>query len=146
MARVQIRLPNKYIDALEATSRLLDSTADEVLTAGANVVEPRMRANLASAIGQATTTMPSRSTGQLLGALGVTSVKVNSRGDHNVKVGFAENRRDGRSNALIANVLEHGRSNQPARPFLAPTRSQTRRGAVEAMKTVLKARLDGIQP
>lgn len=26
MARVQIRLPNKYIDALEATSRLLDST------------------------------------------------------------------------------------------------------------------------
>ncbi|RKX02304.1 HK97 gp10 family phage protein [Corynebacterium diphtheriae] len=145
MARVQIRLPNSYIDALEATSRLLDSTADEVLTAGANVVEPRMRANLASAIGRATT-MPSRSTGQLLGALGVTSVKVNSRGDHNVKVGFADNRRDDRSNALIANVLEHGRSNQPARPFLAPTRSQTRRGAVEAMKTVLKAKLDGIQP
>ncbi|HAT1138421.1 TPA: HK97 gp10 family phage protein, partial [Corynebacterium striatum] len=108
MARVQIRLPNKYIDALEATSRLLDTAADEVLTAGANVVEPRMRANLAAAIGQATTT-PSRSTGQLIGALGVTSVKVNSRGDHNVKVGFAENRRDGRSNALIANVLEHGR-------------------------------------
>ena len=104
-----------------------------------------MRANLAAAIGQATTT-PSRSTGQLLGALGVTSVKVNSRGDHNVKVGFAENRRDGRSNALIANVLEHGRSNQPARPFLAPTRSQTRRGAMEAMKTVLKAKLDGITP
>ncbi|MFS0469442.1 HK97 gp10 family phage protein, partial [Corynebacterium striatum] len=72
MARVQIRLPNKYIDALEATSRLLDTAADEALTAGANVVEPRMRANLAAAIGQATTT-PSRSTGQLLGALGVTS-------------------------------------------------------------------------
>ncbi|KAA1271039.1 HK97 gp10 family phage protein [Corynebacterium striatum] len=145
MARVQIRLPNKYIDALEATSRLLDTATDEVLTAGANVVEPRMRANLASAIGRATT-LPSRSTGQLLGALGVTSVKVNSRGDHNVKVGFAENRRDGRSNALIASVLEHGRSNQPAHPFLAPTRSQTRRGAVEAMKAVLKAKLDGITP
>ncbi|HAT1138311.1 TPA: HK97 gp10 family phage protein, partial [Corynebacterium striatum] len=29
---------------------------------------------------------------------------------------------------------------------LAPTRSQTRRGAVEAMKTVLKAKLDGITP
>ena len=61
MARVQIRLPNKYIDALEATSRLLDTATDEVLTAGANVVEPRMRANLASAIGRATT-LPSRST------------------------------------------------------------------------------------
>ena len=145
MARVQIRLPNKYIDALEATSRLLDTATDEVLTAGANVVEPRMRANLASAIGRATT-LPSRSTGQLLGALGVTSVKVNSRGDHNVKVGFAENRRDGRSNALIASVLEHGRSNQPARPFLAPTRSQTRRGAIEAMKAALTARIEQVGP
>lgn len=145
MARVQIRLPNKYIDALEATSRLLDTAADEVLSAGANVVEPRMKANLASAIGRATT-MPSRSTGQLIGALGVTSVKVNSRGDHNVKVGFAENRRDGRSNALIANVLEHGRSNQPARPFLAPTRSQTRRGAIDAMKQALAARIGQVKP
>ncbi|CAB0855556.1 hypothetical protein FRC0360_00760 [Corynebacterium diphtheriae] len=145
MARVQIRLPNKYIDKLEATSRLLDTAADEVLTAGANVVEPRMRANLAAAIGRATT-MPSRSTGQLIGALGVTSVKVNSRGDHNVKVGFAENRRDGRSNALIANVLEHGRSNQPARPFLAPTRSQTRRGVIDAMKQALAARIGQVKP
>lgn len=84
MARVQIRLPNNYIDALETTSRLLGPTADEVLTAGANVVEPRMRANLVSTIGRATT-MPSRSTGQLIGALSVTSVKVNSRGDHSVK-------------------------------------------------------------
>ena len=145
MARVQIRLPNKYIDTLEATSRLLDSTAAEVLTAGANVIEPRMRANLAAAIGRATT-IPSHSTGQLIGALGVTGVKVNSKGEHNVKVGFAENRRDGRSHALIANVLGHGRSNQPARPFLAPTRSQTKRSAVDAMKTVLKAKLDGIKP
>lgn len=104
-----------------------------------------MRANLAAAIGRSTKGS-SRSTGQLLAALGTTEVKVNSRGDHNVKVGFAENRRDGRSNALIANVLEHGRSNQPARPFLAPTRSQTRRSALEAMKTVLAARIEGIKP
>ncbi|ADH93238.1 HK97 gp10 family phage protein [Arcanobacterium haemolyticum] len=145
MAKAQITLPTAFIDSLDAASALLDAAADEVFNAGAGVVEPRMRANLASAIGRATT-LPSRSTGQLLGALGVTSVKVNSRGDHNVKVGFAENRRDGRSNALVANVLEHGRSNQPARPFLAPTRSQTRRGAVEAMKAVLKAKLDGITP
>ncbi|ETJ45584.1 HK97 gp10 family phage protein, partial [human gut metagenome] len=89
---------------------------------------------------------PSRSTGQLLSALGATSVKVNSRGDHNIKVGFAENRTDGRSNALIANVLEHGRSNQPAQPFLAPTRSQTRAPAVAAMKQALATRISQVQP
>ena len=104
-----------------------------------------MRANLTGAIGHATK-QPSRSTGQLLAALGTSSVKVSSRGDHNIKVGFAENRHDGRSKALIANVLEHGRSNQPTRPFLAPTRSQTRRGAIEAMKTVLAARIEQVGP
>lgn len=145
MARVQIRLPNAFIDSLNAASSVLEASADEVLGAGAAVVEPRMRSNLAAAIGS-NTKKPSHSTGQLLGALGTTSVKANSRGDHNIKVGFAENRRDGRSNALIANVLEHGRSNQPARPFLAPTRSQTRRGAIQAMKQALAARIGQVKP
>lgn len=145
MARVQIRLPNAFIDSLDAASRVLETSADEVLEAGAAVVEPRMRANLTSAIGRATR-QPSRSTGQLLAALGTSSVKVNNKGDYNIKVGFAENRRDGRANALIANVLEHGRSNQPARPILAPTRSQTRRGAIEAMKTALTARIEQVKP
>lgn len=145
MARAQIQLPNAFIDALEAVSNVIESSAEEVLSAGANVVEPRLRANLTSAIGS-NTKAPSRSTGQLASALGTTSVKVNSRGVYNVKVGFAENRRDGRSNALIANVLEHGRSNQAARPFLAPTRSQTRRPATEAMKQVLTVAIERVKP
>lgn len=145
MARVQIKLPNDFIDALDSASNILDNSAEQVLKAGANIVEPRMRSNLFAAIGS-NTKQPSRSTGQLLAALGTTSVKVNSRGDHNVKVGFAENRSDGRSHALIANVLEHGRSNQPARPFLAPTRSQTRRAAITAMKQTLAARIQQVKP
>ena len=40
MARVQIRLPNAFIDSLDAASRVLESSADEVLEAGAAVVEP----------------------------------------------------------------------------------------------------------
>lgn len=145
MARIHIKLPTDFLDALQAASDVVDSSAEEVLNAAAAVVEPRMRANLSSAIGSGIKG-ESRSTGQLLGALGTTSVKVNSAGDHNVKVGFAENRRDGRSHALIANVLEHGRSNQPARPFLAPTKSQTRRPAVEAMKQTLAAKIEQVKP
>lgn len=145
MARVQIRLPNSFIDALGAAGDVVESSAEEILQAGAGVVEPRMRANLQAAIASSTK-QPSRSTGQLLGALGTTTVKVNSRGDHNVKVGFAENRRDGRSNALIANVLEHGRSNQAAQPFLASTRSQTRRPAIETMKQTLAAKIEAVKP
>ena len=145
MARVQIKLPNDFIDALDSASSLIDNCAEQVLKAGANIVEPRMRSNLSAAIGSSTK-QPSRSTGQLAKALGTAPVKVNSRGDYNVKVGFAENRDDGRANALIANVLEHGRSNQPARPFLAPTRSQTRRAAIDAMKQTLTARIQQVKP
>lgn len=145
MARVQIRLPNDFIDALDSASSLIDNSAEQVLKAGANIVEPRMRSNLSAAIGSSTK-QPSRSTGQLAKALGTAPVKVNSRGDYNVKVGFAENRDDGKANALIANVLEHGRSNQPARPFLAPTRSQTRRAAITAMKQTLAARIQQVKP
>ena len=50
MARVQIRLPNAFIDSLDAASRVLETSADEVLQAGAAVVEPRMRANLTGAM------------------------------------------------------------------------------------------------
>lgn len=145
MARVQIKLPNDFIDALDSASSLIDNSAEQVLKAGANIVEPRMRSNLSAAIGSSTK-QPTRSTGQLAKALGTAPVKVNSRGDYNVKVGFAENRDDGRANALIANVLEHGRSNQPARPFLAPTRSQTRRAAITAMKQTLAARIQQVKP
>lgn len=145
MARVQIRLPNDFIDALDSASSLIDNSAEQVLQAGANIVEPRMRSNLSAAIGSSTK-QPSRSTGQLAKALGTAPVKVNSRGDYNVKIGFAENRDDGRANALIANVLEHGRSNQPARPFLAPTRSQTKRAAITAMKQTLATRIEQVKP
>ena len=145
MARVQIKRPNDFIDALDSASNILDNSAEQVLKAGANIVEPRMRSNLSAAIGS-NTKRPSRSTGQLAKALGTAPVKVNSRGDYNVKVGFAENRDDGRANALIANVLEHGRSNQPARPFLAPTRSQTKRAAIDAMKQTLATRIQQVKP
>ena len=145
MARVQIKLPNDFIDALDSASNIIDNSAEQVLKAGANIVEPRMRSNLSAAIGSSTK-QPTRSTGQLAKALGTAPVKVNSRGDYNVKVGFAENRDDGRANALIANVLEHGRSNQPARPFLAPTRSQTKRAAITAMKQTLAARIQQVKP
>lgn len=145
MANARINLPNSFIDKLEGVSRNLDVYAKEALEAGADVVEPVMRANLKASIG-AGTVRESRSTGQLLSALGVSPVKAREDGKHDVKVGFAETRDDGANNALIANVLEYGRSNQEARPFLAPTRVRTRKRAIEAMKHALSARLGKPKP
>lgn len=141
MARAEVKMPNQIIDELTRLGGDLDHLAEETLKAGAAVVAPKLAANLAGAIGRDTKS-PSRSTGLLASALGVTPVKTGRAGDHNLKVGFAENRSDGKSNALVANVLEYGRSNQAARPFLAPTRSQTRTACIEAMKTRLTALID----
>lgn len=145
MAKATIQMPTAFLDALNTADSQIGAFAEDTLKAGAAVVEPRLRANLAGAIGRGTI-LPSRSTGQLLSALGITPVKTDGRGERNIKVGFAENRTDGRSNALVANVLEYGRSTQPARPFLAPTRSQTRRGAVEAMKQTMTVKIESIKP
>lgn len=61
-----------------------------------------------------------------------------------VKVGFNEPRRKqsaakGKrsyyfaSNAMIANVLEYGKSGQPPKPFLKPAKSASRKACTEAM-------------
>jgi HK97 gp10 family phage protein len=61
-----------------------------------------------------------------------------------VKVGFREPRSDGRSNAMIANILEHGTSNQPARPFLKPARTSSRKPAIEAMIAQLEREIETV--
>jgi HK97 gp10 family phage protein len=109
-----------------------DEIVPRVLQAGAEVVEAKVRSSLQSAIGS-NTQEESRSTGELLSALGSSPVKVNRDGDFDTKIGFREPRSDGGSNALVANILEHGRSNQPARPFLKPAVSASKKDAIAAM-------------
>lgn len=114
-----------------------------MLDAGAEVVESKVRSNLASVIGSGTK-LPSRSTGELLSSLGTTPALQDKNGDFNVKVGFAEPRSDGDSNAKIATILEYGKSGQPAKPFLKPAKSSSKSAAIEAMKAKLESEVNGI--
>jgi HK97 gp10 family phage protein len=139
MAKVkQMKLPDEFQEKLAKLGNKTDEIIPRVLDAGGEVVANVARNNLQSAIGRGTK-LPSRSTGQLLSALGVSRARQDRNGNYNVKVGFAENRRDGRPNGLIANVLEHGRHNQPPRPFMRPARTQSRKGAIEAMKNTFES-------
>lgn len=76
----------------------------------------------------------SRSTGELESALGLTPAKIDKNGNHNVKVGFAEPRSDGESNAKLANILEYGKHGQPVKPFLKPAKSASRSACKTAMQ------------
>lgn len=141
MARMKITMPEKTLRQIEHLSSQTDELADDVLKTGAKVVEPVMRANLEASIGRGEDT--SRSTGQLVASLGVSPVKTDGSGNHNIKVGFAENRSDGRANALLAVILEYGSSTRKAHPFLNKTRNATKTGVVEAMKAKLESTIRG---
>ena len=132
MAKVDIKMPEEFLDRMSKLGSHFDTIAESVLEAGGEVVLARTKSNLSSVVG-AGTKYDSRSTGELEGALGLTPAKVDRDGNHNIKLGFAEPRRDGGSNAKIANVLEYGKHGQPAKPFLKPAKSASKSACRNAM-------------
>ena len=133
MAKVQIKMPEDFLLKLSRLGNKTDEILPKVLEAGGEVVLEKVRSNLQAVIGR-DTKEESRSTGELVSALG----------NYNVKVGFAEPRSDGRSNAMIANVLEYGKSGQPAKPFLKPARTASRAPCIEAMKRTFEQEVEKI--
>lgn len=132
MSLKTIKMPDELLDKLSKLGKNTDMIAEKVLQAGGEVMVKKIRANLSSVIGSGTK-YESRSTGELEESLGVTPVKVDKDGNHNIKIGFAEPRSDGKSNAMIANVLEYGKHGQPAKPFLKPAISSSRSRCKKAM-------------
>ncbi|UZT81479.1 HK97-gp10 family putative phage morphogenesis protein [Caproicibacterium sp. BJN0003] len=143
MAKAQIKMPEEF---LLKVSRLADQTdviIPKVLEAGGEVVLTKVKSNLSSAVGSGTKEK-SRSTGELERSLGLSPAKQNRNGNWDVKIGFAEPRSDGNSNAKIANILEYGKSGQPPKPFLKPARTQSKSACIETMKSKLQEEVDGI--
>ena len=140
MAKVTIKMPTALMDQLAKASEKTETAIPKALEAGGKVVFEKMKSNLSSAIGR-NTKNKSRSTGKLLAALGVSPVKVNDGGNYDVKVGFAEGRGDA-NNAMLANLLEYGKSGQPPKPFLKRTKSSSQAPCIAAMQSVLKEELN----
>ena len=136
MARSSFKMPDDFLLKVSKLGDKTDEIIPKVLEAGGEVVKARVKANLQAVIGT-NTKEPSRSTGELVEALGVTPAGVDRNGDYNVKVGFDEPRRDGESNAKIANIIEYGKSGQPPKPFLKPARTASRKACIERMKRKL---------
>ena len=104
-----------------------------MLEAGGEIVLAKAQSNLSSVVGSGTK-YESRSTGELEGALGLSAVKMDRNGNHNIKVGFAEPRSDGISNAKLANIIEYGKHGQPAKPFMKPAKTASRAAYISAMQ------------
>lgn len=133
MAKVDIKMPDNFLERISKLGTEFDTVAERVLEAGGEVVLRQVKSNLSSVVGSSIK-YDSRSTGELEAALGLSPAKLGKDGNHNVKVGFAEPRQNGESNAKLANILEYGKQGQPAKPFLKPAKNASKSAAVTAMQ------------
>lgn len=137
MAKVDIKMPDDFLLKVSKLGSDFDPVAEKILKAGGEVVFKRTKSNLSAVIGKGTK-HESRSTGELEKALGVTSVRLDRNGNHNIKIGFSEPRSDGESNAKLANILEYGKHGQPAKPFLKPAKSASKSECISTMKSTFE--------
>ena len=136
MAKVTVKMPEEFIKKMSKLGQNTDKITESVLKAGGSLVMDKVKNNLSGVIGK-NTKVKSRSTGELVSSLGLSGVKQDRNGDSNIKIGFAEPRSDGESNAKIANILEYGKHGQPAKPFLKPAISSTRKACITIMESTL---------
>ncbi len=143
MAKVNMKMPEDFLLKISRLSDKTDIILPKVLEAGGEVVLDKVKDNLNKVIGT-DTKYPSRSTGELLSSLGLSDAKQDRDGNFNVKVGFAEPRSDGESNAKIASIIEYGKHGQPAKPFLKPARTTSRKPCTNAMIDKLEEEISKI--
>lgn len=143
MATASYKMPEEFLLKVSTLAEKTDEIIPKVLEVGGEVVKAKVKSNLQASIGNSTK-LSSRSTGELVDALGVSPAGVDRNGNYDVKVGFDEPRKDGESNAKIANILEYGKSGQPAKPFLKPAKTASRNACIEAMKRKLDEEISKI--
>jgi len=134
VAKCFAQLPDDFLLKLSALGERTDEIIPRVLAAGGEVVLKKVKGNLQAVVGNGTK-YESRSTGELAAALGVSGARMDREGNYNIKIGFAEPRKDGESNAKLANILEYGKHGQPPKPFLQTAKSAAKDACIETMIT-----------
>lgn len=137
MAKCTYKLPEDLLKKLSSLGSQMDDVSEMVLETGGEIVLDKVKSNLEGVLS-------GNSSGELIASLGLSSVKMDRNGNSNIKVGFAEPRSDGKSNAMIANIIEYGKHGQPARPFLKPAKSQSKKACIDAMTKKLEEEIKKI--
>lgn len=137
MAKVSFKLPEEMMNKIASLADKSDTVLKKVLERGAQPLYLTAKEKLSSSIGK-DTKMPSKGKGELLKSLRITRPFVDSDGNYGIKVGCEGTDSKGVSNAMKAAVLEHGKSDQAARPWLKPSGSKAKKACIEEMKKALE--------
>ena len=143
MGKMEVKMPDDFIVKLTELGNKVDEIIPKVLESGAKIMESSISDNLTSVIG-VNTKFPSKSTGQLKSALRTTPARVSANGYYSVKIGFEENRNDGKRNNMIAYIIEYGKVGQPPKPFLKPAINTTKDRCINQMAQEFQREVDKI--
>ena len=91
MATVTINMPYEFMNQISEFDGRLEDIFKKSLEDGAEIAYKRAISNLKAAVGRGTKT-ESKSSGQLIGALGISPIKPSKLGAFDVRVGFNEPR------------------------------------------------------
>lgn len=143
MATLKPILPDALTQKLTRLGNQTDKICETALKAGAAVAKSAVDNQLKTAVGTGTK-YPSRATGELERSLGVTPVRVDAKGNYDIKIGFAEPREDGNVNAKIANILEYGKHGQPAKAFLKKAKSKSKAETMAVIAATLETEMNNV--
>jgi len=135
MAKCTYKLPEDLLKKLSTLGSKMDDISEVVLEAGGEVVLDKVKSNLEGSLS-------GESSGELVSSLGLSGVRIDRNGNSNIKIGFSEPRKDGGSNAMVANVIEYGKHGQPAKPFLKPAKSSSQKQCIEVMTKKLEEEIN----
>ena len=135
MAKCTYKLPEDLLKKMSRLGNKMDEIAKVTLEEGGKVVLDKTKSNLEASVS-------GTSSGQLVSALGLSPVKVDRNGNYNIKLGFDEPRKDGTSNAMVANIIEYGKPGQPVKPFLKNAKIATKSECEDVMKRKLEEEIN----
>lgn len=135
MAKCTYKLPEDLLKKLSTLGSKMDEISEVVLEAGGEIVLDKVKSNLEGSLS-------GESSGELVSSLGLTGVRIDRNGNSNIKIGFSEPRKDGSSNAMVANIIEYGKHGQPAKPFLKPAKSSSKKQCIEVMTKKLEEEIN----
>ena len=143
MARIDVKLPDDFLMKLSSLVDKTDEIIPEVLEAGGEIAKDKVKSNLSEVVGKNTKTK-SESTGELEKSVRLTPVRLTSKGDYIIRVGFSEPRSDGKSNTMVASILEYGKSGQPPKPFMKPAKIAVKDSVILAMQAKFEEKVNKI--
>lgn len=124
MAKMEVTIPTDLIRKLEKMGSQGEEIGKKMLNAGARILRAQVDSNLKKVL-YTNRNRKSYPTGALERSITIDKPKRSKNGNLYIRIYFKGKDSNGVSNGLKAAILEHGKSDQPKRPFVRSAVEQT---------------------